>query len=170
MNDSSTQGGHPVLAVLAAIVLVGLSACGTPPAPAASPGGSADLLGTWTGTWGGTPLTVVIREHTDAGRGGVYLGPWQVAGDRRPGVSGIMTYAVRGAEVSTRVQGWLADTGRLTLYLEAAPPDGRQELRLNVGDGRLSGTGESSFRWGPQGTVDLTRTARVSAIDGTTTR
>ncbi|MBI2216345.1 MAG: hypothetical protein HYU51_03515 [Candidatus Rokubacteria bacterium] len=161
-----------MLAVLVAIVLVALSACGTaPPAPSAGRVATADLLGTWTGTWGGTPLTVVIREQNGAGGGGgVYLGSWQVAGQRRPSVSGVMTYAVRGADVSTSVQGWLADPGRLTLYLEARPSDGRQELRLTVGDGRLTGTGTSSFRWGPQGSVELTRTRRVSGIDGASAR
>jgi hypothetical protein len=123
-----------------------------------------DLLGTWEGTWGGEPLALLITAHVgDAGYSGVYLGGWQAAGPRRPGVSGMLTSTIRGVPVSSRMEGWLGNDiyGRLVLVAQTETPDGLQRLTLAlVGQDELEGDGESSFRWGPEGPVQLTRQAR----------
>jgi hypothetical protein len=139
----------------AALVLA-LASCETV-APV-SPGPVPDVRGTWTGTWAGAPMTLVIREQEDGGPGGgLHVGSWQVLGRTGPTVAGVMTFTLLGSPVSTAVHGRLGDGGGVRLLLEATPSDGRQELVLRLDDGRLAGTGTSSFGWGPQGAVELTR-------------
>jgi hypothetical protein len=145
--------------VTVAALVAALAGCQTmPPAP---PEGVAvpDLRGTWTGTWGNGPATLVIRDQASVhGARGLYAGPWQILGETRPNVSGILTFTLRGEPVSTSMEGWLGYSGGLRLVVEAtAPSGGRQELVLDVDDGRLTGTGTSTFRWAPQGAVALTR-------------
>jgi hypothetical protein len=122
----------------------------------------ADLRGTWKGTWGGTPLTLVLAEHLDDGEpaGGLYLGSFLLLGERAPMVSGVMTYTSRGEAVSVSVRGWARATGpaAVTLVLAAASPSGNQRLAVTGPvSQRLSGTGASDFRWGPQGPVEIAR-------------
>ena len=105
------RAGLFVLAVL-------LTACSTAPPPLAAPDGHLpDVRGTWTGTWGGAPVTLVILDQTDAAPvEGVSVGPWQVFGRHLPGVSGILTVKIRSEMVSTNVQGRLGlANGRLAL-------------------------------------------------------
>jgi hypothetical protein len=105
------RSGLFVLAVL-------LTACSTAPPPLAPPDGHLpDVRGTWTGTWGGAPVTLVILDQTDAAPvEGVSVGPWQVFGRHLPGVSGILTVKIRSEMVSTNVQGRLGlANGRLAL-------------------------------------------------------
>lgn len=141
-----------------------LGACSTmPPVPpplTAVPDVGGPLSGTWTGTWGGTPVTLVVVEQTEfAAYSGVYLGPLQLLGQRAPGVSGVLTSTIGGAPVSVNVQGWLGATERgRTLVLTGVALDGVQYLSLaRVEDDRLVGRGQSDFRWGPQGPVNLVR-------------
>ncbi len=62
-----------------------LSACTAPPALTTPVGEMPDLRGTWTGTWGGTPLTLVVLEQRDAEAfDGVSVGSWQVFGRNLP--------------------------------------------------------------------------------------
>lgn len=146
------------VAVLGLMVMLTACATGAPPPPVTSADSpeAHGLHGTWTGTWGGTPLTLFIRdEDTAGGDGGIYLGSWQVAGRIAPTVSGILTFTRQGERVSTSMQGWLR--GRNKLAIEAAPSDGRQDLVLNVSGDRLTGRGTSSFHWGPQGEIELKR-------------
>ncbi len=84
-----------------------------------------------------------------------------ITGDKEPTVSGVITYEVRGEPVSTSVTGRIAFfTGRVTLVLYASPADGDQELVLTtLQPNRLAGNGSSTFRWGPQGKIDLLREA-----------
>ncbi len=145
--------------VVAALALL-LAACAAGPAGAqggAAPGPAEDLRGTWTGTWGGTPLTLVITGQEEAaGYSGLYLGAWLLFGRREPGLSGVITFQERGRAVSTAVQGWLLGSAGLVLRSETTR--GTHELRLRAaGARRLTGTGESSVPWGPQGAVELTR-------------
>jgi hypothetical protein len=61
------------------------------------------------------------------------------------------------------MEGWLGNDiyGRLVLVAQTETPDGLQRLTLAlVGQDELEGDGESSFRWGPEGPVQLTRQAR----------
>jgi hypothetical protein len=145
-----------------------LGACGPPLAPPA-PGAVPDVRGHWTGTWAGQPLSLLITGQADeSGAGGLYLGPWQVLGQRTPGVTGVMTSTVRGEAVSANASGELGYLdGTLTLVVRAETTNGAQTLRLTPrGPDRLEGAGESSFRWGPRGAVELTRRppGRPSAV------
>jgi hypothetical protein len=121
---------------------------GVPSEPVASvppPAGDVRgaLTGTWSGTWGGTPLTLALLGQ----------GPMGLA----TGVAGVLTSTAGGQVISVNVQGWLGQPEQV-LMLEADSRYGTQLLRLTRGrDDRLIGTGQSSFQWGPQGAVELTR-------------
>lgn len=119
-----------------------------------------DFRGTWSGTWGGAPLTLVVTEQAELGAySGLYLGPLQVLGQRASGVSGVMTSTIAGHPVSASAKGWLGSTGTaVTLLLHARTPHGTQQLTLTrVQPDRLVGRGESDFPWGPKGDVELSR-------------
>jgi hypothetical protein len=133
-----------------------------PPLPATA---VPDLRGTWTGTWGGTPVQLVIVEQRELGDyAGLYFGPVQLLGRRRPGVAGVLTSTIAGAAVSANTEGWLGNIqGRLTLLLHATTPSGMQQVTLvRTADDRWSGRGESEFSWGPQGAIEIVR-RRVSS-------
>jgi hypothetical protein len=145
------------LAVLLALILAG---CSSAP-PAGPPAVSApDLRGSWTGTWGGEPLALLVTEQaTGPGESGLVLGPWQVLGERYPAVAGVLTSTIRGERVSTHVDGLLSESGGgLVLVLRARSAAGDQRIRLRLVDrDRLQGSGDSQYRWGPQGPAELTR-------------
>lgn len=151
-------------AIAATVLVFALTGCAqtvdlAPPAP---PTAVPDLRGAWAGTWGGAPMRLVISDQIELGDySGVYLGPVQLLGRRRPGVSGVMTSTIAGAPVSASAVGWLGYSGgRLTLLLNAETPNGWQQLTLTrTADDRWSGRGESAFSWGPQGPVELVRQA-----------
>jgi hypothetical protein len=145
------------LALLFALLLAG---CTTGP-PVGPPALSApDLTGSWTGTWGGAPLTLLVTEQTiGPGESSLVLGPWQVLGERYPIVAGVLTGTIRGERVSTHANGLLGlSGGAVVLTLRARSPAGDQRLTLRLLDrDRLQGSGESQYRWGPQGPAELTR-------------
>jgi hypothetical protein len=120
-----------------------------------------DLRGTWTGTWGGAPVQLVIVEQRELGDyAGLYFGPVQLLGRRRPGVTAVLTSTIAGASVSANAEGWLGyANGGLLLFLRATTPSGVQQVTLDrtAGD-RWSGRGESDFAWGPQGPIEVVRT------------
>lgn len=154
---------------LAAVGLaLALASCSTaPPLPQPipmTPDVVGTLTGTWTGVWGGTPATlVIVEQRAVTTSSGVYLGPVHVLGQPRPGVSGVLTSMIGGAPKAVNVQGWLGVSGgRVALVLGAVTLDGRQYLNLvRTDDGRLAGTGQSDFPWGPQGTVLLVQQSPV---------
>jgi hypothetical protein len=147
--------------VLGCLLLVAVTGCESarssapPPRAAYEPVG--ELTGTWTGTWGGMPVTLLIAEHTEgASYSGLYVGPWLVAGGSYPGISGILTYERSGSQASMRFNGWIHSSRPFVAVLVAEPPDGPLRLRLQgAGPGRLTGEGQSTFRWGPHGPVAL---------------
>jgi hypothetical protein len=149
----------------AMVMAVTLTGCvGETPLPAPPTGPVPGLAGTWRGTWGGEPVTLLITvQDADTGYSGFFVSAYHLLGPRRPGVSGVLTSTIRGAAVGARAEGWLGNdaSGRLVLLLHAETPDGQQRLTLaHVGDDQLQGTGESSFRWGPKGPARLTRQPR----------
>jgi hypothetical protein len=145
------------------VVVVALSGCAQTvdqaPPPSAT-GGLDDLRGTWVGTWGGTPVRLVIVEQVELGeRSGVYFGPVQVLGRRRPGVAGVLTSTIAGAPVSANAEGWLGNVGgKLTMLVRATTTAGIQEVTLaRTAPDRWTGRGESEFAWGPQGAIEIAR-------------
>ncbi|HEY7648491.1 MAG TPA: hypothetical protein VID04_05755 [Methylomirabilota bacterium] len=148
-------------------LVLALAGCAGSPGPMAPPAASLadfpDFRGSWTGTWGGGPVRLVITEQDDQDwRSGVYVGSWQVLGQRVPGVSGVLTSAIAGDQVSASVKGWLTISARgaLTLWLEARSVNGVQRLTLVSGPpDRLAGAGDSDFRWGPRGPIELSRSS-----------
>lgn len=158
MSDRGVRPGVLVLGLALLIAVTGCAHSAAPPPPIAyEPVG--ELAGTWTGTWGGTPLTLVIVEHTEgAPYSGLYFGPWLVAGGRYPGISGVLTYSSSGSPASVRFNGWIYSSRPFTLRVLAEAPDGQLHARLRgAGAGGLAGEGESTFRWGPQGPIELSR-------------
>lgn len=144
-----------------ALAALSLLACTTTPPPLAPPIGlMPDLRGTWKGTWGGTPVTLVVLEQSDAvpADGGVSVGPWQVFGQNLPGLSGILSVKLRSEMVSTNVRGRFGSwNGRLTLVLEPATVNGGFLSLVRIADDRLTGNGTGQMSWEPQGTVELIR-------------
>jgi hypothetical protein len=70
-----------------------------------------------------------------------------------------MTSTIAGQPVSVSLQGWLGASGqRVSLVLYARSQQGIQQLSLSgVEAGSLTGRGDSDFRWGPRGEVELRR-------------
>jgi hypothetical protein len=145
------------LCVLALAAL--LHACATSPALTMPDGPLPDLRGTWTGTWGGTLLGLLVLEQHEAGPvDGVTIGPWHVLGRELPGVAGVLTFTSRGEAISVNVRGRLGDlNGRLALVLEPLTVNGGHIALTRIGPNRMAGTGASAMRWEPQGPVELAR-------------
>ena len=145
---------------LSLVLMLILTGCATGE-PVAPPAVSApDLRGSWSGSWGGEPCALLLTEQTiGPGPSSVMLGSWPVLGDRYPTVTGVLTSSIDGVQVSTRVVGLVGQAGDgfvLMLRAHAGAGDQRLTLRL-VGGARLQGSGDSQYRWGPQGPVQLTR-------------
>jgi hypothetical protein len=152
-----------LLVVALALVVAGCATSQVAPPPAVS---VPDLRGTWTGTWGGAPLTVLVTEQSSGhGDSGLVIGPWQVFGQPYPTVRGVLTASIRGEMVSTHMDGLLADSGgRLVVTVRARSAAGDQRLTLRlVAPDRLEGMGDSQYPWGPQGPVQLARQAQPRA-------
>jgi hypothetical protein len=162
---SASIPGRPTWApvVVLALLAVGCAATAPPPPPAVV---VPDLRGTWTGTWGGTPLTLLVTDQQSGpGDSGLVIGPWQVLGEPYPTVTGVLTSSVRGESVSTRMDGLVGDAGGgVVVSVRARSRAGEQRLTLRlVNPDRLEGSGDSQYDWGPQGPVQLARHARPRA-------
>jgi hypothetical protein len=152
-----------LLVVALALVAAGCATSQAVPPPAVS---APDLRGTWIGTWGGAPLTVLVTDQRNGhGDSGLVIGPWQVLGQQYPTVSGVLTASIRGEMVSTHMEGLLSDSGgRLVVTVRARSSAGDQRLTLRlVAADRLEGAGDSQYAWGPQGPVQLARQAQPRA-------
>ena len=162
------RGAGAVILAIAAF----LAACAGPPELASPVGRTPDLRGTWKGTWGGAPLTLVILEQRDGEPAdGVTVGRWQVFGRNFPGVAGILTVRIRNEMVSGNVQGRLGTwNGRLTMVLEPVTVNGGWITLTRVEENRLAGTGTGQMSWEPQGPVELIRQPQGPAADARTRR
>ena len=111
---------HGLTRALALAVALALVACATGPRLTPPTSAIPDLRGTWKGTWGGTPLALlVIDQQGTVPVGGVTLGPWSLSGDALPALSGVLTFQSAGAAVSVNVRGRFGDWhDRLTLVLD----------------------------------------------------
>jgi hypothetical protein len=121
----------------------------------------AKIRGSWRGTWGGAPAALLITDQQiQAGYSGLYIGSYQLLDNERPGISGILTSQIEKEQTSVRTYGWFGGGGEpVTLRVLADSPSGQQRLTLRPdGPDRFVGMGESSFRWGPNGPIELTRT------------
>ena len=120
-----------------------------------------DLRGTWRGTWGGAPITLLVLEQGGTTRqGGITIGPWPLTGAGLPALDGVLTYPSDGAPVSVNVRGRFGDwNGGFTLVIDALTRDGQQLVLTRVSPERLGGTGTSRRPWDPEGPVELARTA-----------
>ena len=99
-------------------LVLAFAGCATAPPVGPPAVGAPDLRGSWTGTWGGEPLALLVTEQTiGPGESGLVLGPWQVLGERYPTVTGVLTSTIRGERVSTHANG-LKSRGAVT------PPHG----------------------------------------------
>jgi len=150
-----------VAGLIAGMVLA--TGCVTPLPQPPPPGAGAtvdDVRGSWRGTWGGAPASLLITDQqTQAGYSGLYVGSYQLLGNERPGVSGILTSEIDKEQTSVRAWGWFGGlSGQPTLRIIADSPSGQQRLTLRPdGPDRFVGVGESSFRWGPNGPIELIR-------------
>jgi len=155
---------RPSLVALTALI----AACATSPALTMPAAPLPDLRGTWTGAWGGTPLTLLVLEQHEASPvDGVTIGPWHVLGRELPGVSGVLTYTVRGEPISVHVNGRLGELGgRLALVLEPLTVNGGYIALTRIDRERMTGSGTSRTTWEPQGPVELARqpVPRSSAV------
>ena len=147
---------------VAAVLLLAVGC--TAPVPQPPPAGAgvtvANIRGSWRGTWGGAPAALLITDQQiQAGYSGLYIGSYQLLGNERPGISGILTSQIDKEQTSVRAYGWFGGVGeQLTLRILADSPSGQQRLTLRPdGPDRFVGMGESSFRWGPNGPIELTR-------------
>jgi len=130
-----------------------------------------DLRGTWTGTWAGTPLTlVVIEQDGTLPDGGVELGPWSLAGPVFPALRGVLTFQSAGAPVSVNVQGRFGDLyGQLALILDLLTTNTQRIVLSEVTPELLRGIGTSRVRWEPQGPVELRIRPATRSSAGSTT-
>lgn len=152
------------LLIVVALLLGGCASSAPPPPPAAT---VPDLRGTWTGTWGGTPLTMVVTgQQAGQGQSGLVIGPWQVLGEVHPTLGGVLTSSIRGEAVSTHMNALVSDAGggRIVLTVRARSAAGDQRMTLRwIAPDRLEGSGDSQYAWGPQGPVQLIRGAQPRA-------
>ena len=148
-----------IVRALVVLLALGLGACATGPRLDQPTEVVPDLRGTWRGTWGGAPITLLVLEQGGTTRqGGITVGPWPLTGAGLPALDGVLTYPSNGAPVSVNVRGRFGDwNGGFTLVVEALTRDGQQLVLTRVGAERLSGTGTSRLRWDPAGAVELAR-------------
>ena len=149
------------LVVVLALLLVG---CASEPRLEQPAGVVPDVRGTWQGTWGGAPVTLLILEQGGTARqGGIRIGPWPLTGAGLPSVDGVLTFPVQGAPTSVNVRGRFGDwNGGLTLLIDTLTPDRAQLVLTRISDDRLTGSGTARPPWYPQGPVELVRTRTPS--------
>lgn len=140
-------------------LVLALGACATGPRLDQPTQAVPDLRGTWRGTWGGAPITLLVLEQGGTTRqDGITVGPWPLTGAGLPALDGVLTYPSNNAPVSVNVRGRFGDwNGGFTLVVDALTRDGQQLVLTRVSPERLSGNGTSRLSWDPQGAVDLTR-------------
>jgi hypothetical protein len=156
--------------VAAAAIMLAAEVAGAQQPPPPGAGGWPDLSGTWKGTWGGAPTTLVIFKKSEAAFVGQALSGLTnfastVVGQNDSEVRGTLSTNGRAGPLSVTVNGRLGlFNGRLTLVLTGQPgwtySDYQELVLTTVTPERLAGTGNSTAQWGPEGPVELKRETR----------
>ena len=156
-----------LLATAALVLTVSIASAQQPPPV---PAGWPDLSGTWRGTWGGAPTTLVIFKRSEAAFVDQALSGFSnfaqtVVGHNDGEVRGTLSTDGRAGPLSLSVSGRMGIfNGRLTLVLNGKPGwnwnDSQELVFTTVTPNQLSGTGTSTMQWGPAGPIYLTRAAR----------
>jgi hypothetical protein len=141
-----------------------------PPAPPAPQAGLPDLSGTWKGTWGDAPTTLVIFKKSESALVGQALSGLSnfastAVGQGDSDVKGTLSTNGRAGPLSVAVSGRLGMfNNRLTLVLNGQPgwtwSDYQELVLTTVTPERLTGSGTSTAQWGPTGPVELKREPR----------
>ena len=144
--------------LLALICLVAACARQFEPVPPPTP----NLLGTYVGTWGGVPTTLVIQSYGAAQpEGGLFLGSLSVGGTPQMVVSGTISHpSPQGPLASTFTARVGYVEGRLILSLSLPTIDSMnpfEELPLAVDGDALVGKAEHDYPEGPKGPIRLVR-------------
>jgi hypothetical protein len=143
------------------LVLIGLvAACARQFEPVPPP--TPNLLGTYVGTWGGVPTTLVIQSYGAAQpEGGLFLGSMSVGGTPQMVVSGTISHpSPQGPLASTFTARVGYVEGRLILSLSLPTKDAMdvfEELPLAVDGDVLVGKAEHDYPEGPKGPIRLVR-------------
>lgn len=158
------------IAALAAAIMGGVASAQQPAAPPPAPQAWPDLAGTWKGTWGEAPTTLVIFKRSESilvsqALGGMSGFAQGLVGQNDSDVTGTLTTDGRAGPLSVSASGRLGVVNsRMTLMLNAQPAFGiadYQELVFTtVTPEQLAGTGTSTMQWGPAGPIDLKRQGR----------
>ena len=163
------HGSGLLTAAVLCVLAVGRASAQQPP-PAPVPQGWPDLSGTWKGTWGGAPTTLVIFKKSEAAfvgqaLSGLYNFAQTVVGQGDSEVKGTLSTDGKAGPLSVSASGRLGVfNNQLTLVLTAQPGFGIRDYQelvfTTVTPERLAGNGTSTMQWGPAGPIDLTRTTR----------
>ena len=141
-------------------LILTVAACANKFEPVPPP--TPDLLGTYVGTWGDLPTTLVIQSSGAAPPdGGLFLGSMSVGGLPQMQVSGTITHpSPQGPLQSTftaRV-GYVNNQLILSLSLPTLDSmEGFEELPLAVDGNALVGKAERDYPQGPKGPIKLVR-------------
>jgi hypothetical protein len=144
----------------AALALVCLLSGCTQFQPMAAP--DPKLAGTYVGTWGGSPTTLVIQGFGNAPpESGVFLGSVSIGGSSAMQVSGIITHPSAQGPVEntfTARVGYMAGQLILVMNLPTMDPmENFAELSLAVDGDALVGKAERDYPQGPKGPIRLVR-------------
>jgi hypothetical protein len=140
------------------------------PPPQVAPPGWPDLSGTWRGTWGEAPTTLVIFKKSERGFVSQALSGYSnfaqaAVGENDAEVKGTLSTDGKAGPMSVAVAGRMGMfNNRLTLVLTGQPGwswNDYQELVLTtVTPEQLAGNGTSTVQWGPSGPINLKREVR----------
>lgn len=144
--------------LLALLCLVAACARQFEPVPPPTP----NLLGTYVGTWGDQPTTLVIQSYGAAqADSGLFLGSLSVGGSPQMVVSGTISHpSPQGPLASTFTARVGYVEGKLILWLNLPtinPMSPFEQLPLAVEGEALVGMAEHEYPEGPKGPIRLVR-------------
>jgi hypothetical protein len=152
----SSLSARVLILVLGLVVI----ACANKFTPVAAP--DPKLLGTYVGTWGGVPTTLVIQSYGAAPpQGGLFLGSLDIGGLPQESVSGTISHpGPDGPLFSTFTARVGYVDSQLILVLSLPTTDDMEpftQLSLAVEGDALVGKAERDYPEGPRGPIRLVR-------------